>query len=80
MGPRQCLGRHLALAEMRLILARLVWAYDVETTGKSLKWAELRTFLLVEKKPLEVRLRAREIRWNELQKSHGLLIPNATQN
>ena len=51
------MGRHLAWAEMRLVLARLVWAFDVEATGKSLKWAELRTFLLVEKEPLEVRLR-----------------------
>ena len=49
VGPRKCIGKHLAWAEMRLILARVVWAFDVEVVGESPKWAELRTFLLVEK-------------------------------
>lgn len=61
VGPRSCMGRHLAWAEMRLIIARLVWTFDVETTGKSLKWSDLKTFLLVEKKPLEVRLEIRKM-------------------
>lgn len=60
VGPRNCMGRHLAWAEMRLVLGRIVWAFDVESTGTSLKWEELRTFLLVEKKPLEIRLRLRK--------------------
>ena len=55
------MGKHLAEAEMRLVLARLVWAFDIEETGKSPKWDELRTFLLVEKKPLELRFHLREI-------------------
>jgi len=54
------MGRHLAWAEMRLVVAKLVWTFDVESTGKSLKWDELRTFLLVEKKPLELRLKVRK--------------------
>lgn len=60
VGPRNCMGRHLAWAEMRLVVAKLVWTFDVESTGKSLKWDELRTFLLVEKKPLELRLKVRK--------------------
>ena len=61
VGPRSCMGKHWAEAEMRLILARLVWAFDIEETGKSPKWDELRTFILVEKKPLELRFYLREI-------------------
>ena len=29
-GPRNCLGKNLARAEMRLILARLLWRFDLE--------------------------------------------------
>lgn len=61
VGPRSCMGRHLAWAEMRLIIAKLVWTFDVESTGTSPKWADLRTFLLVEKKPLELRIRMRKM-------------------
>lgn len=53
------MGRHLAWAEMRLIMARLLWAFDLEAAGPVLPWNQLRTFLLVEKKPLEIRIRAR---------------------
>ncbi|KAF3482729.1 benzoate 4-monooxygenase cytochrome P450 [Arthroderma uncinatum] len=60
VGPRECIGQHLAWAELRLILARLVWAFDFEAAGeKKLKWEELRTFLLVEKKPIDVRIKRR---------------------
>lgn len=58
MGPRSCLGQHLAWAEMRLILTKLLVNFDFEAVeGKQLRWEELRTFLLVEKRPLEVRVR-----------------------
>ncbi|PYI08317.1 cytochrome P450 [Aspergillus sclerotiicarbonarius CBS 121057] len=58
MGPRSCLGQHLAWAEMRLILSKLLLSFDFEAVnGKRLRWEELRTFLLVEKRPLEVRVR-----------------------
>ncbi|KNG81347.1 cytochrome P450 [Aspergillus nomiae NRRL 13137] len=58
IGPRSCLGQHLAWAEMRLILAKLLINFDFEAIdGKQLQWEDLRTFLLVEKRPLEVRVR-----------------------
>lgn len=60
VGPRSCMGKHLAWAELRLALARMVWAFDIETAGTPVKWDELRTFLLVEKKPIEFRLRERK--------------------
>ncbi|PWY90972.1 cytochrome P450 [Aspergillus heteromorphus CBS 117.55] len=58
IDPRSCLGQHLACAEMRLILAKLLLAFDFKAIdGKRLQWEDLRTFLLVEKRPLEVRVR-----------------------
>ncbi|KAJ5107780.1 cytochrome P450 [Penicillium angulare] len=57
-GPRACLGQHLAWAEMQLILAGLLLSFDIEAVeNKRLQWEDLRTFLLVEKRPLELRLR-----------------------
>lgn len=41
-GPRSCLGKNLARAEMNLILARILWRFDlelVETEG-GLSWLE----------------------------------------
>ncbi|KAH8590694.1 cytochrome P450 [Bisporella sp. PMI_857] len=55
-GPRSCIGKNLAWAEMRLIMARLVWAFDIEGSGKPLRWATQKTFLLVEKQPILVKI------------------------
>lgn len=60
VGPRSCMGQHLALAELRLILTKLLWTFDfTPVEGKLLEWESLRTFLLVEKKAIEVRIRIR---------------------
>jgi cytochrome P450 len=56
------MGQHLAWAEMRLILAKLLFTFDLEAVaGKQFRWEELRTFLLVEKRPIYVRLKARVV-------------------
>lgn len=61
VGPRSCLGQHLARAELRLVLAKLVWKFDfTAVTGKVLEWERLRTFLLVEKKPIMVNMTVRQ--------------------
>lgn len=41
-GPRNCLGRNLAWAEMRLILARVLWRFDAELvlTEENLHWMD----------------------------------------
>ncbi|KAI0199683.1 cytochrome P450 [Astrocystis sublimbata] len=60
VGPRSCMGVHLAKAEMRLILAKLLWTFDFTAVkGKTLVWEQLRTFLLVEKKPIMVHMACR---------------------
>lgn len=51
------MGQHLAWAEMRLVLAKLIWNFDFAAVPEKLvKWEDLRTFLLVEKKPLFARV------------------------
>lgn len=59
IGPRSCMGKPLALAESRLILARLVLAFDIveaDTEAGRLVWEDQKTFTAVEKQPFEVKL------------------------
>lgn len=37
-GPRGCLGKNLAYLEMRFIIAKLLWRYDVEWFDTTLDW------------------------------------------
>ncbi|TVY84721.1 Versicolorin B desaturase [Lachnellula suecica] len=60
VGSRSCMGKHLAWAEMRLVLARMLWEFDVNMAGKPLKWEDLKTFLLVEKRPIDIRIQLRK--------------------
>lgn len=62
LGPRNCLGRNLAYLEMRLILAHLLWAFDLEAyEGEEGigRWEEQKSWILWEKKALNARLRYR---------------------
>ncbi|EAW12425.1 cytochrome P450 [Aspergillus clavatus NRRL 1] len=38
LGTQACLGRNVAYMEINLILARLIWMYDMETVNKSMDW------------------------------------------
>lgn len=38
VGPRNCLGRNLAYIEMRLVLARVLWNFDLRIAEDSLDW------------------------------------------
>lgn len=61
MGPRDCIGRNLAYNEARVILAKLLWNFDLELCEESEKWIEMqRTSVVWEKRPLMVKLRERE--------------------
>ena len=54
------MGQTLAMFEMRLILARLLWALDIEAVpGSVLDWRTLRLFSNVELQPVMVRLKDR---------------------
>lgn len=61
IGPRNCIGRNLAYAELRLILAKLLWSFDLELDERSRGWMEQqKVFLLWEKGPLYVRIKRAE--------------------
>src|SRR5271170_6826402 len=61
LGPRNCIGRSLAYAEMRLVLARLLWRFDLELASADadpgLGWLDQKVVILWVKTPLWVRLR-----------------------
>ncbi|KAM0799194.1 cytochrome P450 [Usnea florida] len=59
IGPRGCIGRNLAYAEIRIVLARLLLDFDMEIAEGAEGWlAGLKNFTLWQKEPLMVRLRA----------------------
>jgi cytochrome P450 len=59
VGPRNCIGQNLAFAEMRLILARLVWNFDMEHTEESRGWMmkDQKIWFTFEKRPMMVHLK-----------------------
>ncbi|GAB1320003.1 Cytochrome P450 monooxygenase astJ [Madurella fahalii] len=64
VGPRSCIGQNLAWAEMRLALAKVLWTFDVAAPAdksKWVSWGSLKTFLLIEKKPIKVVMKLRTL-------------------
>ncbi|KEY64042.1 Tri11 [Stachybotrys chartarum IBT 7711] len=59
VGPRSCIGRNMAEQEMRLILARLLWNFDLALCPESKDWKEQKTHYLWEKHPLMCSVRRR---------------------
>ena len=55
-GPRNCLGKGLAWTELRIILSKLIWHFDIVKKGPEYDWREQLTFVMWEKKPLIVGL------------------------
>jgi cytochrome P450 len=52
------ISKSLAYAEMRLIIARLLWNFDLELEEKSRRWIDgMKMFTLWEKPPLFVKLK-----------------------
>ncbi|OAA64113.1 cytochrome P450 3A17 [Akanthomyces lecanii RCEF 1005] len=58
-GPRDCIGKNLAYAEMRLLAARVLRSFDVIIDGQADWQARQRMFGLWEKVPLRVQLKSR---------------------
>ncbi|KAL3452706.1 cytochrome P450 monooxygenase [Aspergillus insuetus] len=59
-GPRNCIGRNLAYSEMRLILALIIFNFDMELADESVDWIQQRNYLMWRKGPLKVYLTARD--------------------
>ncbi|RYO99105.1 hypothetical protein DL763_001706 [Monosporascus cannonballus] len=63
-GPRGCLGKNLAYLEMRIILARLFWRFDIDWFDTSIDWERDGMGYTVWKKPdFRVLLKEREDLW-----------------
>ncbi|KAE8356480.1 cytochrome P450 [Aspergillus coremiiformis] len=49
VGPRNCIGRHLAYNEMRVILARVLWNFDLALSPESEHWTQQQSYFLWDK-------------------------------
>ncbi|KAJ4356937.1 hypothetical protein N0V95_002951 [Ascochyta clinopodiicola] len=58
IGRHQCIGMKLAYAEMRIIVARILWRFDMHLADEQDKfdWGEQATYILWDKRSLKVRL------------------------
>lgn len=56
VGSRNCIGRNLAYAEMRLILAKFLFNFDIELDKQTGDWTNQKSYILWEKHPLWVKL------------------------
>ncbi|KAF3000541.1 hypothetical protein E8E14_000671 [Neopestalotiopsis sp. 37M] len=57
-GPRNCLGKNLAYHEMRLILAKVLWHFDLELCSQSQDWSNQKSYILWDKPPLLVKIKS----------------------
>ncbi|KAF2191204.1 cytochrome P450 [Zopfia rhizophila CBS 207.26] len=55
-GPRDCLGKNMAYHEMRLILAKVLYNFDLELCPESENWTDQEAYTLWEKHPLILNL------------------------
>lgn len=56
-GPRNCIGKNLAYAELRLVLAKTLWSFDMKLHPETKQdWMNQRTYRLWEKPPLVVQI------------------------
>lgn len=61
VGFHSCLGKPLAWLEMRLIITRLLWAFDLaEEDGMHVEFDDFPMMMMVQKQSMMVRVRARE--------------------
>ncbi|KAK8011892.1 hypothetical protein PG989_000152 [Apiospora arundinis] len=60
-GPRNCIGRNLAYAEIRMVLARLVWNFDMEISQEDKDWVvDQKAYTVWDKPELHVWLKPRK--------------------
>lgn len=48
------------MAEMRIVIARVVWAFGLWEEGERLDWTGLKTLMIIQKEPVFIRLVGRE--------------------
>ncbi|KAF2878220.1 cytochrome P450 [Massariosphaeria phaeospora] len=57
-GTWGCIGKGLALAELRSVMARLVWNFDMSVApgGRDVDWLSQKSYAMLERQPLDVQL------------------------
>ncbi|KAI1325877.1 cytochrome P450 [Xylariaceae sp. FL0255] len=64
-GPRNCIGMNLAYAEMRMIMARIIWNFDLTLAEESRNWFQVnvkgRGFIGWERPPIYIHLKPRDM-------------------
>ncbi|OLN85229.1 putative sterigmatocystin biosynthesis P450 monooxygenase stcF-like protein 1 [Colletotrichum chlorophyti] len=59
-GPRNCIGKSMAYAELRIVLTKLLWNFDIELMDESKGWtSKQKIYLIWQKVPLMVRCHSR---------------------
>lgn len=58
-GPRNCIGKHLAYAEIRLIICKLFFNFDINTNPEATNWKDQKVHFLWDRPPLMVTLKER---------------------
>lgn len=56
VGRHQCIGLKLAYAEMRIVIARIAYSFDLQLADETdrFDWGEQSTYITWEKRPLKV--------------------------
>ncbi|KAK2763043.1 hypothetical protein FQN54_009676 [Arachnomyces sp. PD_36] len=56
VGPRNCIGKAMAYAKARLILAKVLWHFDLKLCVDLTEWSDQKVYVAWEKKPLMLKL------------------------
>ena len=56
LGSRDCIGRRLGIACLRLVTVKMLWNFDVAGTGDVEDWETQKSWLVWEKRALNVSL------------------------
>ncbi|KAJ5719828.1 hypothetical protein N7493_006706 [Penicillium malachiteum] len=59
LGPRNCLGKNLAYCEIRLIICKLLYHFDIALCSESSSWTDQKVYFLWDKPSLMVTLQPR---------------------
>ncbi|KAL1796932.1 hypothetical protein ACET3X_005472 [Alternaria dauci] len=56
VGPRDCIGKNMAYHEMRLIITKVLWNFDLELFDENKDWLDQTVYTLWQKEPLVVKV------------------------
>ncbi|KAI8632811.1 cytochrome P450 [Xylariaceae sp. FL1651] len=59
-GPRNCIGKNLAMLELRLLLTKILYHYDIELLPECQDWIRQKTFITWQKPPLMIKATRRQ--------------------